>query len=135
MNGKVENLNGLLSCMLTKYLLSKPTCLWNEYLYQALFAAWICTHITTNHSPFYLLYSVNPHILSDTNLSNDINTPEEDWESHLQHVSHAQLLANETLLKWAITNKQIRNEAVQKPGFKEGQWVLVWNKGPQKFQS
>ena len=119
--------------MLTKYLLSKPTCLWNEYLYQALFAAWICTHITTNHSPFYLLYSVNPYILSDTNLSNDINTPEEDWESCLQHISHAQLLANKTLLKQAIANKQIHNEAIWKPGFKEGQWVLVQNKGPQKF--
>ena len=134
-NGKVENLNGLLGRMLTKYLLSKPTRLWDEYLHQALFAARIRTHATTDHSPFYLLYGVNPRIPSDTDLSDDINAPEEDWESRLQHVSHAQSLANETLLKRAIANKQIRDEAIQKPGFKEGQWVLVQNEGPQKFQS
>ena len=120
MNGKVENLNGLLSCMLTKYLLGKPTHLWDKYLHQALFAARIHTHTTTNHSPFYLLYGVNPHIPSDTNLSDDINTLKKDWESHLQHVSHAWLLANETLLKQAITNKQIHNEAIWKLGFKKG---------------
>ena len=135
MNGKVENLNRLLGCMLIKYLLSKPTCLWDEYLHQVLFAARICTHTMTDHSPFYLLYGVNPCILSDTDLSDDINAPEEDWESCLQHVSHAWLLANETLFKQAIANKQIHNEAVWKLGFKEGQWVLVWNEGPQKFQS
>ena len=79
----------------------------------------------TDHSLFYLLYGVNPHILSDTNLSNNINTPKEDWESHLQHVNHAWLLANKTFLKWAIANKQICDEAVWKLGFKKGQWVLI----------
>ncbi|KAL1954574.1 hypothetical protein VTO42DRAFT_1050 [Malbranchea cinnamomea] len=37
-NGKVENLNGTLGRMLTKYLVGKPTRLWDEYLPQALFA-------------------------------------------------------------------------------------------------
>ncbi len=37
-NEKIENLNEMLSFMLTKYLMNKLTQLWNEYLLQALFA-------------------------------------------------------------------------------------------------
>ncbi len=36
-NEKIENLNEMLSFMFTKYLMSKSTQLWNEYLLQALF--------------------------------------------------------------------------------------------------
>ena len=34
-NGKVESLNGLIVSMLAKYLLGKPTRLWDLYLDQA----------------------------------------------------------------------------------------------------
>ncbi len=37
-NEKIENLNEILSFMLTKYFMSKLTQLWNKYLSQALFA-------------------------------------------------------------------------------------------------
>jgi transposase InsO family protein len=43
-NGKNENLNGLLSRMLMKYLISKPTRLWDEYLHLMIFAAYIHNH-------------------------------------------------------------------------------------------
>ncbi len=36
-NEKIENLNKMLNFMLTKYLMSKSTQLWNKYLSQALF--------------------------------------------------------------------------------------------------
>ena len=54
-NGKVESLNGLLGRMITKYLLGKPTKLWDLYLDQALFACRVRTHATTKTSPYYLV--------------------------------------------------------------------------------
>ena|SRR5436309_794407 len=54
-NGKVESLNGLISNMLTKMLLSKSTKLGDLYLDQALFVAHIQTHAMTKKLPFYLI--------------------------------------------------------------------------------
>jgi hypothetical protein len=51
-NGKVESLNGLLGRMLTKYLLGKPTRLWDLYLDQSIFTCRIRTHATTKTSPY-----------------------------------------------------------------------------------
>jgi hypothetical protein len=65
MNRKNENLNGLLGRMLIKYLVSKLTRLWDEYLYLTIFAAHIHNHMQTGRSPFYLLYSVEPKLLGD----------------------------------------------------------------------
>ena len=54
-NRKVENLNGTLEAMLTKYLMNKPTKLRDLYLPQAFFATRTRAHATSKDSPFYLL--------------------------------------------------------------------------------
>lgn len=92
------------------------------------------THTATQHSPFHLLYGVLPQIPSDTNLSSSVDIPEEDWEVCLQNINHTRSYINKLLLNHAITTKQIQDNIVQKTSFKPGQWVLVQNKGPQKFQ-
>ena len=66
-NGKVERLNGIIGNMLSKFMLGKPTKLWDLYLDQALFACRVRTHTTNKTSPFYLLYGRHPHLLGDLN--------------------------------------------------------------------
>jgi hypothetical protein len=50
-------------------------------------------------------------------------------------VLHARALANEKLLAHAIKRKVIHNQQVMKSSLCKGQWVLVRNESPQKFQS
>ncbi|KOS36133.1 hypothetical protein ACN38_g13162 [Penicillium nordicum] len=57
-NGKVENFNGLIGRMLTKYLMGKPTRLWDEYLTKALFATRVREYTVTRKSPYFLVYGV-----------------------------------------------------------------------------
>ncbi len=83
-NEKIENLNEMLSFMLTKYLMNKLTQLWNKYLSQALFAAQIWAHSTTKQSSFYLLYEVNSWLLGDSN--NPWLLRETDFEDQLKWV-------------------------------------------------
>ncbi len=68
-NEKIENLNETLSFMLTKYLMSKLTQLWDKYLSQVLFAAQIWVHSTTKQSSFYLLYEINSQLSGNLNNS------------------------------------------------------------------
>lgn len=88
-NGKVGSLNGLLGNMLTKYLMGKPTKLWDQYLDQALFACRVRIHSTTQTSPFYLVYGKHPRLLGDDNYPLDVNTPPQDYESRLKVVQSA----------------------------------------------
>lgn len=64
-NRKCKNLNRTLRQMLTKYLMGKPTQLWDEYLPQTLFTTCLQAYTTTGRSPFYMLYGVKPHIPSN----------------------------------------------------------------------
>jgi hypothetical protein len=130
-NGKNENLNGLLGRMLTKYLVGKPTRLWDEYLHLAIFAARIHNHAQTGRSPFYLLYGVEPKLPGDDRKVKVLGNNDE----RLSRVLHARALANEKLLAHAIKRKVIRDQQVMKSSLRKGQWVLVRNESPQKFQS
>ena len=67
-NRKVENLNSTLGDILTRYLVGKPTKLWNEYLPQVLFVTRIRANSILKYSPYYLLYGQHLHLLSDNNL-------------------------------------------------------------------
>src|SRR5438046_10062096 len=88
-NGKVESLNGLLRRMLTKYLLGKPTKLWDLYLDQALFACRVHTHSTTETSPYYLVYGKHPRLVSDENYAYDANAPAAAHDSRIEAVQSA----------------------------------------------
>ncbi len=66
-NRKIKNLNKILSFMLTKYLMSKLTQLWDKYLSQALFAAQIQAYNIIKQSSFYLLYKINLQLLNNSN--------------------------------------------------------------------
>ena len=103
MNSKVENLNGLLGQMLTKYLISKPTRLWDEFLPQSLFTAQIRQHTVTKFLPFYLLYSLHPCIPLDQNdTPTDTNVGVDavnNWFTDcIGWVNHVRVLGNELFL-------------------------------------
>jgi transposase InsO family protein len=149
-NGKVENLNGTLGKMLTKYLMGKPTRLWDEYVPQALFATRVRLHSTTKMSPFYLVYGVYPRLPDDNSddnkaevvanegTDNEIAVKEGADElllNRIGQVNHARSLANELLLNRAIKTAQIRDDAVRKSSFEVGSWVLIRHEDPQKFES
>ena len=134
-NGKVENFNGLLGRMLTRYLMGKPTRLWDEYLSQALFASRIRIHSVTGQSPFFLLYGIHPRLPSDSTDTVDLDAPLADWEQRLLNVNHVRSQANELLLNRALRTKRIHDETVTQTSFDPRTWVLVRNEGPEKFQS
>ena len=132
-NGKVENLNGLLGRMLTKYLMNKPTKAWDLYLPQALFAARVHEHAVTGFSPFFLVYGVHPRIPSDGPSS--IESPQQDRTAQLQTLSDARTKANELLLNRAIRTNKVRDSLVTKTSFQPGDWVLIRNESGKKFES
>lgn len=133
-NGKVENFNGLLGRMLTKYLMGKPTRLWDEYLTKALFAARVREHAITKRSPYFLVYGVQPRIIADA--TGQAGTPiEADREEQIQRLTDARSKANELLLIHAVKKQKIRDSAVTKTSFKIDDWVLVRNESKQKFES
>lgn len=131
-NGKVENLNGLLGRMLTKYLMGKPTKAWDLFLSQALFSARVRTHSVTGFSPFYLVYGTLPRIPSD---KESLGEKGADREVVLQNLNDARTKANELLLNRAIRTNRIRDSMVTKTSFQEGSWVLVRNESGKKFES
>lgn len=133
-NGKVENFNGLVGRMLTKYLMGKPTRLWDEYLTQAVFAARVREHTVSKRSPYYLVYGVQARISSDGSSSPDSRS-QEDRDEQIRHLSDARSKANELLLVHAIKKQQIRDTAVTKTSFQPGDWVLVRNEAKKKYEN
>ena len=133
-NGKVENFNGLLGRMLTKYLMNKPTKLWDLYLAQAVFAARVHEHSTTGFSPFYLVYGEQPRIPSDDDDAM-VAQPFAERLDVLQNLNDARTKANELLLNRAIKMGRIRDSKVTKTSFQEDDWVLIRNESGKKFES
>ena len=67
MNEKMKNFNKMLNQMLIKYLMSKLTQLWNEYLLQTLFTTCVWLYAIMKKSFFYLLYEIHFQISVDNN--------------------------------------------------------------------
>ena len=112
-NGKVESLNGLLGRMLTKYLLGKPTKLWDLYLDQALFACRVRTHSTTETSPYYLVYGKHPRLVGDENYAYDANAPAADHDSRIEAVQSARQQASRMTHERALREKTLRDQKAQ----------------------
>ncbi len=51
---------------------------WDEFLNQTIFAIRVRSHAVTRHSPFYLLYGVEPRIPGDTEPPRESMT---EWDS------------------------------------------------------
>ena len=136
-NGKVENLNGTLRAMLTKYLMNQPTKLWDLYLPQALFATRIRAHATSKYSPFYLLYGRHPYLPSDDNPPRpmEVSITLEQHEDRIKKLHHVRIAANELLLTRAIAARKVRSDLVKASSLKPGTWVLIRHEGPQKFEA
>lgn len=136
-NGKVERFNGLLGLILTKYLLNKPTKLWDQYLPQALFACRIRTHSTNKYSPFYLLYGRHPNLPTDDNPPKPIEVPvtDEQHEQRIEKLITARTQANELAYERAVNSAKVRDLLVKLTPFEPGDWVLVRHESPQKFES
>ena len=134
-NGKVESLNGLLGRMLTKYLLGKPTRMWDLYLDQALFACRVRTHATTETSPYYLVYGKHPRLVGDENYALDVHTPAVDHHPRIEAVQSARQQASRVTYERALREKTLRDEKAQLHRLEVGQWVLVRHENPQKLES
>jgi hypothetical protein len=134
-NGKVENLNGLLGAMLTKYCMGLPTRVWDLYLHQALAAARFREHTVTKRSPFYLVYGVHPRLVGDKEPGAISEEGVAALESRISALNHARSLANEALLYKAIRAKLIRDSTVSKSSLEVNSWVLMRNEAKQKFES
>ena len=134
-NGKVESLNGLIGRMLTKYLLGKPTKLWDLYLDQALFACRVRAHATTRTSPYYLVYGKHPRLVSDDNYPLDVDTPVADYRPRIEAVQSARQEATQITYERALREKTLRDERVKLHTVDVGEWVLVRHESPQKFES
>lgn len=116
-NGNVENLNGILGDMLTKYVTDKPMKFWDKYLLQALFATRIQAHSILKYRPYYLLYDQHSYLSSN-------NTPFQPLEvvaiitaKHKKKIAdlrNSQSIANKALLERAIKVKKICIKRVEK---------------------
>ena len=136
-NGKVENLNGSLGKMLTKYLMGKPTRLWDTFLSQALFALRVRLHATTKKSPFYLVYGINPRLPSDENPLRplDLEASENGLQDRIDQMTTVRQTINGDLLERAIAQGHVRDEKVKPHTLQVGEWVLVRNEAKQKCRS
>ena len=133
-NRKVENFNGLIGRILTKYLIGKPTRLWDEFLTKAVFAARVREHTITRKSPYFLVYGVHPRIVADG--SDLLDEPSEtDRDEQIQNLADVRSKANELLLIHAIKKQKVRDAAVTKTSFKPDDWVLVRNEAKKKFEN
>ena len=135
-NGKVENFNGLLGKILTKYLLNKPTRLWDEYLEQALYAVRVHTHSRHGHSPFYLLYGVQPRLPSDPNPVTPDATKEgiERMLAKIEDIRTIRQQANQKLVENAHKYRLNLDEQVQPHRLEEGDYVFLRNESKRKFE-
>ena len=121
--------------MLGKYLVNKPTKLWDLYLDQAVFACRIRTHTTTKTSPFYLLYGRHPHLLGDYNAALPVDAESASYEQRLKLLQSARKEAAVASYERALKDKSVRDKLVIPHELEEGQWVLVRHENPQKFEA
>ena len=138
-NGKVERFNGMLGKMLTQYLYGKPVTLWDEYLHQALFAVRIRIHSVSKHSPFFLLYGVDPRLPGDPNepeLSDNQEARLEGIIARHAAANEARLVHNKALVERAIKARIVRDQILKKDeDIPVGTYVLVRDESPLKFKS
>ena len=112
-NGKVERLNGIISGILGKMLLNKPTKLWDLYLDQALFACHVRTHSTTKTSPFYLLYGQHPHLFGDRNATLPIDSESTPYEERFKQLQSTRMEATMATYEYAAVDKSIHDKSVK----------------------
>lgn len=78
-NGMVERMHAMVNQALTTLSDGKPQ-RWDEFIHQTIFSIRIREHAVTNHSPFYLLYGVEPRIPGDTDPPHDFMIPLDELE-------------------------------------------------------
>ncbi|KAG0154954.1 hypothetical protein PDIDSM_527 [Penicillium digitatum] len=111
-NGKVENFNGLLGRMLTKYCMGKPTRVWTY--------TW----------PKPCSPQGSGNMQRDTELVTSIRGPAE-LDNKIMAVNHARAEANEALLHKAIRAQKIQDEKVTTCSLQPGKWGI----GPQRSKA
>ena len=106
--------------MLIKYLVSKSTKLWDEYLSQALFTTRIQVHVTHEKSPFYLLYSCHSFLPSDENSSRSLKLIilNEEHEKCITTLHTVRAEVNERLLVKAEHTQKIQKKRVKQGHYK-----------------
>jgi hypothetical protein len=111
-NGRVERLNGILGGRLSKFLLGKPTKLWDLYLDKVIFACRVRIYTTNKTSPFYLVYGRHPHLLGDDNKALPSDTPVGSHEERFRMIQSARNDAVIVSFERVFKDKTSRDEII-----------------------
>ena len=134
-SGKVEALNGIIGRMLTWMMVGKSTQLWDQYLPNAIFACRIRRSTSTDQSPFYLTYGVEPRLPTDKLEPRILDGNIEDVASRLPNLRSQRYQANQAVLNRAIQAKLVHDKKVRLHKLDIRDWVLVQHESPQKFEA
>ncbi len=128
-NGKVENANGSLIKIISKATKSAKH-KWDEFIDEALFIIRTRKHNITGHSPFYLMYGVQPQMPGDSTKPFCLNERdpkdvaeirarmfEEFGEIRAAAAERSKLSADEVKLRY--------DKLIKEDPLKVGEWVLL----------
>ena len=125
--------------MLTQYLYGKLVTLQDKYLYQVLFAIRIRIHSVSKHSPFFLLYGVDPRLPGDPNELELLDNQEARLKGIITRhaaANEAYLVYNKALVERAIKARIVRDQILKKDeDIPIGTYILMRDESPLKFKS
>lgn len=137
-NGAVENFNGVLGGMLTKFC-NGAVHKWDRFLNAALFACRVRLHHATRRSPFFLTYGVEPKIPGDILEPKifDLKDPEDIVAFRIQELEalghHRQAAEAHQQRQNTLNQTRFDSKVVASP-FLPGDRVLLRNMKTRKFE-
>lgn len=127
-NGQCERFNRTLHDLLRSLPPEKKK-VWPRYVSQLVWAYNTSTHRSTGHSPYSLMFGIQPQLPMDSYLGEDEPGDPGTWDEWvLQHQERLQVtreLARKKLEEAADYRQRSHNQQVNDPGFKEGQFVYL----------
>jgi hypothetical protein len=142
-NSKCERLNQTFKHMITKYV-KGDTHSWDDFIETALFACRIRKHHTTNMSPFYMVYGVNPVLpgdilrpFLDPQTEEDPELIAEDALSHLRKLREQRYLAQDRMKIQSSKDKERWDKAMKGTPtqiFQKNDYVLLRHESNVTFE-
>lgn len=144
-NGLVERMHRMLNHAITTLSNSNPE-RWDEFLPQTVFSLRVRTHAVTRHSPFYLLYGIEPRLPGDTSPPDSFLAPLDELERReqrleftareLDHLGQSRAAAYHRSLAQAerIARRSGIDDSVSDHYFSVGHWVKLKHFARTKFE-
>ena len=144
-NGLVERMHRMLNHAITTLSNSNPE-RWDEYLPQTVFSLRVRTHAVTGHSPFYLLYGIEPRLPGDTSPPDSFLAPLDELERReqrleftareLDHLGQTRAASYHRSLAQAerIARRSGLDDRVSDHYFSVGDWVKLKHFARTKFE-